>query len=96
MTQVEKIIRRHYLPKPGKRIEWEKCGNAIYDIIRKKEDKIREGNLSYSEMIKKIDRMRKEIEDEYESYFAVYNYNGIKAGYDWIHGNNKLRTLLKV
>ncbi len=94
MTQIEKIIRRHYLPKQGKRIEWEKCGNVIYGIIRQKEDEIMSKNLQYSIQCKKIDEMRKKTEDEYESYFAMYNMNGIKAGYDWINGNDKLKKLL--
>jgi len=48
MTQIEKIIRKHYLPKQGKRVNWEVCGNKIYDIIRQKEEEIRLKNISVS------------------------------------------------
>jgi len=93
MTQIEKIIRKHYLPKQGKRISWEKCGSDVYAIIRQKEDNIKLKNLQYSEECRQTDTIRNKIENEYESYFAMHDIYG-KAGYDWINGNNKLKELL--
>lgn len=98
MKEIEKIIKKHYLPstrnyKKSKR-GWEACGNEVYNLICKREDEIKSKNLLYSLECKKCEIMRKKIESEYESYFAFRNINGIIAGYDWIHGNNKLKQLL--
>ena len=99
MTQIEKIIRKHYLPSkrvnnPRKR-GWEACGNEIYSLIRKKEGLIRAKNLQYSEQCRKIDEVSRKIENEYNSFFQFTNINGIIAGYDWVNGNNKLKQLLE-
>ena len=100
MTDVQRIIRKHYLPsnknyKKSKR-GWEACGNEIYGLINKREDIIKSKNLNYSEECKRIEIMRKNIESEYESYFGFRNINGIIAGYDWINGNEKLQKLLTI
>lgn len=101
MTAIEKIILKHYgkqaFNKDGSRKStrgWEKCGNEIQNLIRDKETAIRGKNLQYSEECRAIDKIRREIENQYERYFAKYNLYGTKAGYDWIKGNNNLKTLL--
>lgn len=94
MTQVEKIIRKYYLPKKDKKVDWEKCGMKIYELISEKETAIRQKQRYYWEECQQIDAMRNRIEKEYESFFGFANINGVVAGYDWIHGNSRLIKLL--
>jgi hypothetical protein len=96
MTQVEKIILKYYDPKKRNynAHNWEKCGTIIYNLIRDKEQEIRDKNFPYSEQCRRITEMTAKIENEYEAFFAQYNINGIKAGYDWINGNDKLKKLI--
>jgi hypothetical protein len=90
--KIQKIICKHYLPKNQrfKTRGWEQCGIEIQNLIRDKEDKIRSESSSgeYSEMCDKIDKMRREIESIYESYFSI------GSGYDWINGNKYLKELI--
>lgn len=93
MTEVQKIIRKHYNSK-FKNLNWETCGKAIQDLIRREEDK-----LANKEMYKKsnyptqcalMEVMRNSIESEYESYFKVGNM------FDWVNGNSNLKELLGI
>lgn len=92
MTQVEKIIRKHYLNK--KPVQWEKCGNAVYDLIRQKGDIIRAKQLSYQREIRELEILHDKLENEYISFFVFYSPITGGSGFDWINGNNKLKTLL--
>jgi len=88
--KIENIIIKHY--GKGKKFKsrgWEECGNEIQSLIRKEEDKIRAKRFTYSEQCDKIDRMRRNIEGIYESFFKVGNM------YAWVNGNSNLETLLE-
>lgn len=89
------IIKRHYKKHPYK---WEKCGEEIEKLIRIETEKLYETskfqNAIYPQQCKMKERIRNEIESIYESFFSLTNYNGNVVGYDWINGNNKLKTLL--
>jgi len=37
----------------------------------------------------------KDLSKEVEAYFELYNGAGIKCGYDWVNGNEKLKKLIK-
>jgi hypothetical protein len=94
MTQVEKIIRKHYLKYPTKNRNWSKCGEEIYALIREKKDQVRRGELSYVDECRKVTAIQNKIEGEYNRYFELKNCFGVVVGYDWINGNEKLRSLL--
>ena len=87
MTEVQKIIRRHFNPR-NKRLNWETCGNAIEALIRQKEDKVKERNLAFPVEYKICKKVRERIEQEYAQYFCI------GEGYDWINGNDELKDLL--
>ena len=87
-NKIQSIIRKHY--GKGSRFRtrgWEQCGREIEAFIRTEQDKV-DDTLTYSEKCAKEASIRREIENEYESYFKV------GAMYSWINGNNKLKLLL--
>lgn len=88
-TTIQKIIRKHYGKRRTKNLNWEKCGEEIEAFVRAQEKKIEAKKLSYHSEVGKKKAIRKVIEDEYESYFKVM------GGYVWIHGNSKLKKLVK-
>jgi hypothetical protein len=84
--QVEKIILKHYA---NGNCEWEKCGREIESLIDKEANKIKNKNYPYMQECNKIDKVRRNIEGIYYSFFEVG-----RNAYDYINGNSNLKELL--
>jgi len=85
--RVRWIIRKHYGKQSHfKTRGWEQCGYEIQQLIRYEQERF--SFLHYSEMCDKQEKVRLDIENEYESYFKVGAY------YAWVTGNSKLKQLL--
>jgi hypothetical protein len=85
---VKGIVRKHYGKcKHFKTRGWEQCGIELERLIDREQTFF--SLLPYSEQCAKKDRIRRDIEREYYSYFQMSN-----GYFCWISGNSKLKELL--